>query len=57
MSGAIPIIQLRGGEVITPRVPINDARARQWKYAKGCDSVHGYSLRIPDLASKEQVHC
>lgn len=41
MHGNIPIIQLAGGELITPRVPINDARVQHWKYRSECDPVLG----------------
>lgn len=41
MAGTIPIIHLRGGEEITPRLPITDARTRHWKYAAECDPING----------------
>lgn len=41
MAGTIPILHLRGGEEITPRVPLTDARTRQWRYASECDRIHG----------------
>jgi hypothetical protein len=39
MSYTLPIIQLKGGEEITPRFPINDERVRYWQYANECDRI------------------
>lgn len=41
MQGTLPIIQLMGGETICPRVPITDARVRNWKYAAECSQIYG----------------
>ena len=44
MESTIPIIRLNGGEEITPRVPINDARVKNWKHSSECDPVGGTLL-------------
>ena len=44
MNSTIPIIQLNGGEEITPRVPINDSRIANWKYRSECDQIGGTLL-------------
>lgn len=41
MEQTIPIIRLLGGEVITPRVSIDDARVRHWKYRSECAPLFG----------------
>lgn len=41
MDATIPIIRLIGGEVITPRVSIDDVRVSHWKYRTECDRLAG----------------
>jgi hypothetical protein len=57
MERTIPIIHLSAGEEITPRVPINDVRARNWKHHSECDPIHGTlipgaRLRIVEVSKR-----
>lgn len=42
--GTVPLIALRVGDVITPRMEINSARVAHWRYAAECSPLMGTSI-------------
>jgi len=42
--GTVPIINLKRGDVIVPRVDIDDARISHWQFAAECNRLHGGRL-------------